>query len=126
VGQQVILEGLGHVVCERIHAGIAWRRLGFTRIGALVAHQERVHHAFGVRALERMIDDDHARRRALAQRAAPYLALIDEILGTLAELFAFFAEDPLAYRSEMVTTFPGWLRAEVQPSRVDGTARETP
>lgn len=53
--QQIILEGLGVVVFNRIGNGMTERGVGFTRLRQMLTRQAHAHHTFGLRTLNQAI-----------------------------------------------------------------------
>ena len=109
LAQQVILEGLGDVVLDRISAGMTERGMGFARLRRTLLNQEHAHHIFGLRRLEQLIDTGRASAASLRERGKEYLALTDTILAVHGDLFEAFDEDPIAYASAARRHMPGWL-----------------
>ena len=109
LAQQVILEGLGDVVLDRISAGMTERGMGFTRLRRTLLNQEHAHHIFGLRRLEQLINTGRASAATLRERGKEYLALTDAILAVQGDLFETFNEDPTAYASAARHHLPSWL-----------------
>ena len=112
LAQQVILEGLGDVVLDRLSAGMTARGMGFTRLRRIMLGQEHAHHTFGLRRLERHIDAGTASVAALRERGQEYLALTDAMLDHQGSFFETFDEDPTAYASALRRRLPIWLNEE--------------
>ncbi len=110
LAQQVILEGLGDVIFQRISKGIAERGLGFARLRRLLLNQEHAHHSFGLRRLNQLVDGGAVSPDMLSDRAQEYLYLTHCMLAELGDLFVFFDEDPTAYVSELRRHLPRWIR----------------
>ena len=109
LAQQVLLEGLGDVVFNRINQGMTDRGLGFTRLRRIILRQEHTHHTFGVRCLEKLIAMDDTLVERLRAAFPEYLILIEAMLDTLQGLFEFFDEEPGHYMSELQGELPDWL-----------------
>ena len=109
LAQQVILEGLGDVVLDRINAGMTERGMGFARLRRTLLNQEHAHHIFGLRQLEQLINTGRASAATLRDRGKEYLALTDAILAVQGDLFESFDEDPIAYASAVRRHLPSWL-----------------
>lgn len=110
MAEQIILEGLGEAILQRIEFGLAKREAPFGRLRRILLHQEEAHHAFGRRALERMIASGMASREELRVRAQEYLALMGGMVTTLANLFELIDEDPALYAGNATSYLPDWLR----------------
>lgn len=106
---QIILEGLGEAILKRLEAGLVKRRAGFGRLRRILLHQEEAHHAFGRRALERTIEAGQASPEALRECAQKYLAVADEMVLALGDLFASIDEDADAYMKDARSSLPSWL-----------------
>lgn len=111
LAEQIILEGLGEAILRRFEAGLVKRKAGFGRLRRILLHQEEAHHDFGRRVLERAIADGQTSPEALRSCAQEYLALIDSMVATLADLFESIDEDPSAYAADARNNLPVWLIA---------------
>ncbi len=109
LAQQVILEGLGHVVLSCIDRGMSRRALGFSHLRRILLYQEKAHHGFGVRELQRLLDQRAIAPEGFRQRAQDYLTLTDSMLALLSDFFEFFDEDPADYARELRHHLPGWI-----------------
>ncbi len=112
IAQQVILEGLGDVVFERIGSGMTDRGVGFTRLRRMLTKQEHAQHAFGLRTLNQAIATERTSVDSLRQQGTRYLELVEGILVRLSETFETFAEDPGLFRRHFQQTLTTWLRAD--------------
>ncbi len=110
LAEQVILEGLGEAVLTRIERGLVKRGAPFTRVRRVLLHQEEAHHWFGRRTLERAMADGRVDRETLRHRAEDYLALTDQMVFFLSDLFHSLAEDPRAWAKDVRTFLPEWLK----------------
>lgn len=109
LAQQVILEGLGDVVCGRIARGIDNRGLGFSQVRRLILHQEHAHQLFGIRRLAPLLGADPELEERLASSARAYFELVEQMLHNLDGLFRFFDEDAGVYVDEVRASLPPWL-----------------
>ncbi len=109
LAEQIILEGLGEAILKRLEAGLVKREAGLGRLRRILLHQEEAHHAFGERALERAIAAGRASPEALRLRAREYLAVADEMVLALRDLFASIDEDAGAYMEDAMSSLPQWL-----------------
>lgn len=105
---QVLFEALGDAVLQAVDTGIERRGGGFVQLRKVLQAQEQVHHAFGVRALDRLLADGNAPMERLRERAGVYLELIDCMFRELADLFADFDENPADYRRRLHNRLPAW------------------
>lgn len=112
LAEQVILEGLGEAILTRIEEGLAKRAAPFGRLRRILLQQEEAHHGFGRRMLERAMADGRIDVGTLSSRAKGYLALTDEMVLTLGDLFETIAEDPAAWAQDVRKFLPEWLRGE--------------
>jgi GNAT superfamily N-acetyltransferase len=109
LAEQVILEGLGEAILTRIEVGLAKRAAPFGRLRRILVQQEEAHHGFGRRMLERAMADGRTDAEALRCRAQDYLALTDEMVLGLSDLFESIAEDPTAWTQDVRKFLPPWL-----------------
>ena len=109
LAEQVILEGLGEAILTRIEEGLVKRAAPFGRLRRLLLQQEEAHHGFGRRMLERAMVEGRIDAETLRRRAQDYLALTDQMVLALSELFESIAEDPTAWAQDVRTFLPEWL-----------------
>jgi hypothetical protein len=109
LAQQVVMEGLGEAVLERVDYGLSTRGYGFGRLRRMLLRQEHAHHLFGVRQLQHLLAEPGVSRSQLCERASVYQALSEEMLHARAPLFEFFDEDPQAYARSARRNLPAWL-----------------
>lgn len=109
LAEQVILEGLGEVILTRIEEGLIKRAAPFGRLRRILLQQEKAHHGFGRRMLERAMAEGRTDAEALRRRAQDYLALTDRMILTLSDLFESIAEDPTAWAHDVRKFLPEWL-----------------
>ena len=112
LAEQVILEGLGEAILTRIEEGLVKRAAPFGRLRRILLQQEEAHHGFGRRMLERAMAEGRIDAEILRCRAQDYLALTDQIVLTLSDLFESIAEDPTAWASDVRKFLPEWLSQE--------------
>ena len=112
LAEQVILEGLGEAILMRIEQGLVKRAAPFGRLRRILLQQEEAHHGFGRRMLERAMADGRIDAVTLGRRAQDYLALTDQMVLTLSDLFETIAENPAAWAQDVRKFLPSWL-AEV-------------
>lgn len=118
MGEQIILEGLGEAILERIEEGLAKRNAPFERLRRMLLQQEEAHHGFGCRTLERMFAAGVTAPETLRDRGQEYLALTHAMVATLADLFTSIEEDSTAWAADVGRYVPEWLIPHVQ-RRVD-------
>jgi hypothetical protein len=109
LAEQVILEGLGEAILTRIEQGLAKRAAPFGRLRRILLQQEEAHHGFGRRMLERAMADGRIDADRLRHRAQNYLALTDQMVLALGDLFESIAEDPSAWAHDVRMFLPPWL-----------------
>jgi len=112
LAEQVILEGLGEAILTRIEEGLVKRAAPFGRLRRMLLQQEEAHHGFGRRMLERAMADGRIDAETVRCRAQDYLALTDQIVLTLSDLFESIAEDPTAWAQDVRKFLPEWLSQE--------------
>jgi hypothetical protein len=109
LAEQVILEGLGEAILTRIEEGLVKRAAPFGRLRRVLLQQEEAHHGFGRRMLERAMAEKQIHAESLYCRAQDYLALTDQMVLTLRDLFESIAEDPAAWAQDVRKFLPEWL-----------------
>ena len=109
LAEQVILEGLGEAILTRIEEGLLKRAAPFGRLRRILLQQEEAHHGFGRRMLERAMTEGRIDAETLRRRAHNYLALTDQMVLTLSDLFESIAEDPTAWANDARKFLPEWL-----------------
>jgi len=109
LAEQVILEGLGEAILTRIEGGLVKRAAPFGRLRRMLLQQEEAHHGFGRRMLERAMAEDRIDAETLRRCAQDYLALTDQMVLTLSDLFESIAEDPMAWAQDVRNFLPKWL-----------------
>src|SRR5262245_32851545 len=109
LAEQVVLEGLGEAILARIEEGLVKRHAPFGRLRRMLLHQEVAHHWFGRRMLERAMADGQVDAANLRRRVVDYLALTDQMVLTLSDLFESIAEDPTVWASDVRRFLPDWL-----------------
>ncbi len=109
LAEQVILEGLGEAILTRIEEGLVKRAAPFGRLRRILLQQEDAHHGFGRRMLERAMAEGQIDAETLRRRAQDYLALTDQIVLTLSDLFESIAEDPTVWAQDAQKFLPEWL-----------------
>jgi len=75
----------------------------------MLLQQEEAHHGFGRRMLERALAEGRIDTETLRRRAQDYLALTDQMVLTLSDLFESIAEDPMAWAQDVRNFLPEWL-----------------
>jgi hypothetical protein len=109
LAEQVILEGLGEAILTRIEEGLVKRAAPFGRLRRMLLLQEEAHHGFGRRMLERAMAEGWIDAVTLRRRAQMYLALTDQMVLTLSDLFESIDEDPTAWAHDVRKFLPEWL-----------------
>jgi hypothetical protein len=108
MAEQLILEGLGEAILNRIETGLAKRGAPFGRLRRILLHQEEAHHAFGRRLLDRARAEGALQPDRLRGRAGEYLGLTQEMVLTLASLFSTIDEDASAWATDVRFYVPEW------------------
>ena len=109
LAEQEIVEGLGEAILTRIEEGLVKRAAPFGRLRRILLQQEEAHHGFGRRMLERAMDEGRIDAETLRRRAQGYLALTNQMVLTLSDLFESIAEDPTAWAQDVRKFLPEWL-----------------
>lgn len=118
LAEQVILEGLGEAILSRIEAGLVKRAAPYGRLRRILLYQEEAHHGFGQRMLERAMAEGQTDAMTLCRRAQDYLALTEQMVLALGDLFESIAEDPAAWADDVKKFLPPWLSPEKMADRI--------
>ncbi|HSE59016.1 MAG TPA: hypothetical protein VLA99_09975 [Nitrospiraceae bacterium] len=108
MAEQLILEGLGEAILNRIEAGLVKRGAPFGRLRRILLLQEEAHHGFGRRLLDRARGDGTLQPDRLRGRAEEYLGLTQDMVLMLASLFSTIDEDASAWASDVRLYVPDW------------------
>jgi hypothetical protein len=108
LAEQVVLEGLGEAILTRIEQGLVKRAAPFGTLRRILLKQEKAHHGFGRRMLERAMADGRADARRCVGRANRYPVLTDQMVLALSDLFESIAEDPTAWAQDVRNFLPEW------------------
>ena len=114
LAEQIILEGLGHAILQRLETGLVKRKAPFQKLRRILLHQEEAHHGFGLRALNRMMDNGITSIDHLRQLAPAYLDLGKVLLFSAQDSFHCIREDPNDYWKDFQNGLPPWLREHPQ------------
>ena len=110
LAEQVILEGMGEALLNRIEAGLVKHDAPFGRLRRILLLQEDAHAGFGRRVLERSMADGVTDAGTLRACAQPYLGLARDMVTTLCELFDAIDEDATSWATDVAAYLPDWLR----------------
>ncbi|MEO7760803.1 MAG: hypothetical protein ABIS68_02700 [Casimicrobiaceae bacterium] len=110
LGMQVMLEGIGAVVLQKLDVSLSDRHIPrFAPFRRLVLKQEDAHHAFGLHMLKQIITADPAQIEPLRAAARDYLALARDLLIACSELFQHFDSSVIDYSASVEQHLPRWL-----------------
>jgi hypothetical protein len=112
LAEQIILEGLGEAILNRIEAELQKRAAPFGRLRRVLLHQEEAHYAFGERMIDRAVVAGEADLGDLRQKAQDYLALTQTMVLMLVDLLDAIDEDPAASAADIRGYLPNWLVQE--------------
>jgi hypothetical protein len=116
LAEQIILEGLGQAILQRLETGLLKRDAPFRKLRQILLQQEEAHHDFGLRTLKRMLDNGHTSIDHLRELAPAYLELGKALLFSAQDSFYFIREDPHEYWKDFQRGLPVWLREHPQDS----------
>ena len=114
LAEQIILEGLGKAILQRLEAGLIKRKAPFRKLRQVLLHQEESHHSFGLRTLNRMVDNGETSVDRLCELAPAYLDLGKSMLFSVQDSFRSIQEDPREYWDDFQRGLPLWLREPPQ------------
>jgi len=112
VGSQIVLEGFGEQILNRLNAGMDRRHIGFVWQRKRILRQERSHYAFGLRALETQLDLCSAQLDQARDLTHEYLCILQHILLEMQEVFNALEESAEGYMVDLITALPHWLRPD--------------
>lgn len=110
LAEQIILEGLGQAILQRLETGLLKRNAPFRKLRQILLQQEEAHHGFGLRTLKRMVDDGHTSIDHMRELAPTYLELGKSMLFSAQDSFHSIQEDPQEYWNDFQRGLPVWLR----------------
>ena len=110
LAEQIILEGLGEAILQRLEAGLLKRKAPLQTLRRLLIQQEHAHHGFGLRTLNRMVANGEATIKHLCELAPVYLHLGKSMLFSAQDSFHSIQEDPQAYWEDFQRGLPVWLQ----------------
>ena len=114
LAEQIILEGLGQAILQRLETGLLKRGAPFRKLRQRLLLQEEAHHGFGLRTLQRMLDDGHTSTDHLRELAPAYLELGKALLFSAQDSFYCIREDPHEYWEDFQRGLPIWLQEHPQ------------
>lgn len=110
LAEQIILEGLGEAILQRLEVGLSKRKAPFQTLRHLLIHQEQAHHGFGLRTLKRMVTNGEASIDRLCELAPVYLHLGKSMLFSAQDSFHSIQEDPRLYWEDFQRGLPVWFQ----------------
>ncbi|MEO6202641.1 MAG: hypothetical protein ABIU05_15515, partial [Nitrospirales bacterium] len=116
LAEQIILEGLGQAILQRLETGLVKRGAPFRKLRRILLQQEEAHHDFGLRTIKRMVDDGHTSIDHIRDLAPPYLELGKSMLFSAQDSFHSIQEDPQEYWNDFQRGLPVWLQEHSQDS----------
>ena len=108
--QQVVLEGLGHIVLERIDRELSERGIQWSRLRRLMLEQETHHHVFGIDKFTEALARQPDRLPDLTRKARTLVTTAEELLDELAEPLAIMEVDAGEYMTQMRAEMPAVLQ----------------
>lgn len=96
VGSQVVLEGFGEQIIQRLNVELDNHGIGFKRIRKLIIRQEQSHQAFGLQMLKSQIENGETKIEYVEELVSEYLHHIQSIIVEMDDVFGSFdanAED---------------------------------
>lgn len=114
LAEQIILEGLGQAILQRLETGLVKRQAPFRKLRQILLQQEEAHHGFGLRALNRMVDNGTTSIDYLRELAPAYLDMGKTLLFSAQDSFHCIREDPHDYWKDFQRVLPVWLREHPQ------------
>ncbi|MBA3964230.1 MAG: long-chain fatty aldehyde decarbonylase [Nitrospirales bacterium] len=116
LAEQIILEGLGQAILQRLETGLLKRDAPFRKLRQILLQQEEAHHGFGLRTIKRMVADGHTSIDHMREVAPTYLELGKSMLFSAQDSFHSIQEDPQEYWKDFQRGLPVWLQEHPQDS----------
>lgn len=110
LGEQIILEGLGEAILQRLEAGLRKRKAPFEGLRRLLIQQEQAHHGFGLRTLNRMVANGETSIERLCELAPVYLHIGKSMVFSAQDSFHAIQEDSREYWKDFQCGLPVWLQ----------------
>ena len=122
VASQVVLEGLGEQILERLNRGMDKQGIGLSRQRRMLLRQEQGHFAFGQRLLLQRLQAGQASIEQVQELAGSYLLLVTAMVAEMTEVFAVLDEDAGEYTDGLIAALPSWLLpAETNATELSGS-----
>jgi hypothetical protein len=119
LAEQIILEGLGEAILQRLEAGLRKRNAPFQTLRRLLIQQEQAHHGFGLRTLNRMVANGETSIERLCELAPVYLHLGKSMVFSAQDSFHAIKEDPREYWKDFQHRLPIWLQEHRREPSLD-------
>lgn len=113
VAQQLLFEALGEITLEKVSAGIEDRGFGFKRIRRTILTQERTHHKFGQKHVERILNAPQFDTQNIGRQCKEYLEIIDSILVEMESVLVFYNQSVDIFHQQLLDELPVSLQAEL-------------
>ena len=109
VGSQIVLEGFGEQILLRLNRGMDNRNIGFQRQRAILLRQEQSHFAFGMRILQRQINQEQTTVERVHALTEDYLQQVQQIIREMEGIFTVLDENAEEYTAGLIDSIPPWM-----------------
>jgi hypothetical protein len=109
VASQIVLEGFGEQILQRLNRGLDNHNIGFKRQRYLVLQQEQSHYAFGLNTLRKKLELNETTHHTVHSRVGFYLQMVNQIIDEMGDIFVALDEDAVNYKDSLIQALPTWL-----------------
>jgi hypothetical protein len=109
VASQIVLEGFGEQILQRLNRGLDNLNIGFRRQRYLVLQQEQSHYAFGLNALRTKLELNETTQETIRSQTGFYLQMVNRIIDEMRDIFGVLDEDADDYKDSLIQGLPAWL-----------------
>ena len=111
VASQIVLEGFGEQILQRLNRGLDNLNIGFKRQRYLILQQEQSHYAFGLNALRTRFELYETTQETIRSQSGFYLQMVNRIIDEMRDIFGVLDEDADDYKDSLIQALPAWLYA---------------
>ena len=75
----------------------------------LILRQEQSHHAFGLRTLQALLEQEYSSQDRVFSLTEEYLHMVFRVMQDMADVFTVLDEDPDEYLVSLIQALPPWI-----------------